>query len=280
MKISKVKLLGVVLAAMLLMVAAVGCADSGTENGDTEQTETLEGNITITGSTSVQPLSEELASAFMEQNQGVEINVAGGGSGAGIKAAQEGTADIGASSRELKEEEKGLNETVIAKDGIAIVIHPDNAVEGLTLEETQKIFAGEITDWKDVGGEGGAINVFTREEGSGTRDAFEEIVMGDAKISAKAGVQNSTGAVRTAVSGDVNGIGYISLGSLDESVTALKIDDVEATNETIQDGTYKVARPFLYLTKEEPEGVVKAFIDFVLSAEGQEIVADGFIPVK
>lgn len=138
MKISKVKLLGVVLAAMLLMVAAVGCADSGTENGDTEQTETLEGNITIAGSTSVQPLSEELASAFMEQNQGVEINVAGGGSGAGIKAAQEGTADIGASSRELKEEEKGLNETVIAKDGIAIVIHPDNAVEGLTLEETQK----------------------------------------------------------------------------------------------------------------------------------------------
>ncbi|MDD3315786.1 MAG: phosphate ABC transporter substrate-binding protein [Syntrophaceticus sp.] len=285
MKISKVKLLGVVMAAMLLVVAAVGCAQSDTENGDTENTEqtseALEGNITIAGSTSVQPLSEELASAFMEQNQGVEINVAGGGSGAGIKAAQEGTADIGASSRELKDEEKpDLNEAVIAKDGIAIVIHKDNGVENLTIEETQKIFAGEITDWKDVGGESGSINVFTREEGSGTRDAFEEIVMGDAKISTKAGVQNSTGAVRTAVAGDVNSIGYISLGSLDESVTAVKIDDVEPSDETIQDGTYKVARPFLYLTKGEPEGVVKAFIDFVMSSEGQEIVAEGFISVK
>ena len=285
MKISKVKLLGVVMAALLLIVTAVGCDQSGKddENGENgDKTSELKGTITIAGSTSVQPLSEELASAFMDKNPEVEVSVAGGGSGAGIKAAQEGTAEIGSSSRELKDEEKtDLQETVIAKDGIAIVVHPDNSVSGLTMEQTKKIFAGEITDWKDVGGKSGAINLFTREDGSGTRDAFQEIVMGkETKISSKAGVQNSTGAVLTAVAGDANAIGYISLGSLNNSVKALKIDNVEASDATILDGTYKISRPFLYLTKGEPEGVVKAYIDFVMSSDGQKIVSDKYISVK
>lgn len=282
MKISRVKLLGVMMAALLVVGAAAGCSKSGQEPESGKNASDLKGTITIAGSTSVQPLSEELASAFREKYPNVNINVAGGGSGAGIKAAQEGTAEIGASSRDLKSEEIGaLNKTLIARDGIAVVVHPQNSVNELTIEQARKIFAGEITNWKDVGGKSAAINLFTREEGSGTRDAFQEMVMGkDKKISSKAGVLNATGALRTAVAGDVNGIGYISLGSLNKSVKALKIDGVEATEATILDETYKIARPFLYLTKGEPEGIVKAYIDFVLSPEGQKIAAGKFIPVK
>ncbi|MDD4675746.1 MAG: phosphate ABC transporter substrate-binding protein [Syntrophaceticus schinkii] len=282
MKISKVKLLGIMMTVLLLIGAAVGCSDSGQDPTKGKGSSELKGAITVAGSTSVQPLSEELAMAFKEKHPQVDINVAGGGSGAGIKAAQEGTAEIGASSRDLKPDEAGsLSKTIIAKDGIAIVVHPQNKVNELTVEQTRKIFAGEITNWDDVGGKSAAINLFTREEGSGTRDAFQEMVMGkDTKISGKASVLNATGALRTAVAGDINGIGYISLGSLDKSVKALKIGGIEPTEATILDGTYKIARPFLYLTKGEPEGIVKAYIEFVLSSEGQKIVADKFIPVK
>lgn len=282
MKMFQAKLLGIVMTALLLVGAVAGCSDSGQKPTEGKGPSELKGTITIAGSTSVQPLSEELARAFKEKHPQVDINIAGGGSGAGIKAAQEGTAEIGASSRDLKPDEEGtLNKTIIAKDGIAIVVHPKNSVNELTVEQTRKIFAGEITNWEDVGGKSAAINLFTREEGSGTRDAFQEMVMGkDTKISGNASVLNATGALRTAVAGDINGIGYISLGSLDKSVKALKIDGVEPSGATILDGTYKISRPFLYLTKGEPDGIVKAYLDFVLSSEGQKIVAEKFIPVK
>jgi len=279
LKAAKFRLLGVVMAALLVLGMLAGCNRAGKAP---QGTSGLSGTIVIAGSTSVQPLSEELAAAFREKHPDVDISVAGGGSSAGIKAAQEGTAYIGASSRELKPDEKGtVFETLIAKDGIAVVVHPGNAVDALSLDQVRKIFAGEITNWKDVGGSDAAINVYTREEGSGTRGAFEEIVMGeDTKISSKAGVQNSTGAVRTAVAGDPNGIGYISLGSVNKAVKALKIDGVEPSKETVLNGSYRIARPFLYLTKGKPTGLVKAYIDFVLSPEGQKIVEQDFIPVK
>lgn len=228
----------------------------------------------------MQPLSEELAMEFMNRFPDVKINVAGGGSGAGIKAAQNGTSDIGASSRELKAEEKNVKEFVIAKDAIALITNPANPVSELTIEQVKGIFSGELTNWKELGGIDAPITVVVREDGSGTRDAFEEIALGDSKITDDAIIQNSTGAMRTTVAATPNAIGFVSMGALNDEVKALKIDGVDVTKENVLNGSYKVARPFIYLTKGEPEGLTKHFINFVLSAEGQKIVERDFIPVR
>lgn len=285
-KSSPLKAALAVVLVLMMAVAAVGCGQKQ-EPPKEQKTNELSGTVQIAGSTSVQPLSEELAKEFMNKNPKVKINVAGGGSGAGIKAAAEGTADIGASSRELKADEKAkVKEFVIALDGIAVIVHKDNKISELKKEDVKKIFLGEVTDWSQIGGEKGKIQVYTREEGSGTRGAFEEIVLGkdasgkELKIFEKANVQNSTGAVRTAVAGDKNGIGYISIGSLNPEVKALKIDGAEATEANVKAGTYKISRPFIYMTQKEPAGVVKAYLDFVLGPEGQAIVKKHFIPVK
>lgn len=262
---------------LLVMSLAFSCAKEKPEGAPGGK---LTGTIQIAGSTSVQPLSDELAAAFEAKNPGVRVNVAGGGSGAGIRTAQEGTADIGASSRELKPEEKiGLVETRIATDGIVVIVNPANSAADLSLDEVRRIFAGEIKNWQEVGGKNAPITVIVREEGSGTRGAFTELVMKETPFTAQAVVQNSTGAIRTAVAGDPNAIGFISLGTVSKEVKPLKIDGVEATPENVKAGTYKISRPFLYLTKGEPQGVVKAYIDFVLSPEGQEIVGKDYIPV-
>lgn len=245
--------------------------------------EELSGNIQIAGSTSVQPLAEELAQAFMAKNKNVKIFVQGGGSGAGIKAATTGTADIGMSSRELKKEEAGLHETVIAKDGIAVIVHKSNKVNNLTTEQLQKIYSGQITNWKEVGGDNKEIVVVNREAGSGTRGAFEEIVLAPAKLTntSKTLVQASTGAVQQTVKVTKYAIGYVSLGSLDaQAVKDLTIDSIKCTEENIIANKYKIQRPFLMLTKAAPAGLVKAFLDWILSAEGQKIVAKEFISVK
>ncbi|MEW6457673.1 MAG: phosphate ABC transporter substrate-binding protein [Bacillota bacterium] len=242
----------------------------------------LQGSITIAGSTSVQPVSEELAKAFMTKHPKVTVSVQGGGSSQGIKAAIDGIADIGASSRKLKDDEAAqVHQTLICSDGIAVIIHPSNEVSGLTLEQVKKIYAGEITNWKEVGGRDKAIAVVTREEGSGTRGAFEEIVMGkEAKIWARAIVQPSSGGVKAAVAGNPDAIGYTSLGYLDDSVKTVEVDGVAPTAENIRNGSYKISRPFLYLTRGEPSGPVKEYIDFCLGPEGQEIVAQDYIPLK
>jgi phosphate transport system substrate-binding protein len=202
----------------------------------------------------------------MSLNPNVKITISGGGSGAGIKAAQTGTSDIGAASRELKTEEIGtVVETVIAKDAIAIAVNPSLGITNLTIAQIRDIFAGNITNWSEVGGPNKTINVVAREEGSGTRGAFEEIVMGDAVITASAILQNSNGALRTTVAGDSYAIGFLSLGYVDSSVKALDVDGVAATVENTKNGSYSIVRPFLFLTQEEPTGLVKAFIDWVLT---------------
>lgn len=245
----------------------------------------LKGTIHVVGSTSVQPLAEELAQAFMAKNPGVKIFVQGGGSGAGITSAIKGTADIGNSSRELKPEEAvtGIHETVIAKDGIAVIVHPANSVKNLTVEEIKKIYLGEINNWKEVGGPNLSIVLVNREAGSGTRSAFEELVIGKkaGKMSNKTLVQASTGAVQQTVAITKEAIGYVSLGSLDpKAVKALLVNGVEASEQNINNKTYKLWRPFLMLTKTAPKGATKAFIDWILSAEGQAIVARDYITVK
>jgi len=278
------KLALITLFTLAVVFAAAGCGGpqvGAPQEGGKDGSTGLSGTIQIAGSTSVQPLSEELAQAFMSKHPQVKVNVAGGGSGAGVKSAQQGTADIGAASRNLKPGEKGtVKVTTIAYDGIAVVVHPSNPVSEIKMEDIPKIWGGEITNWKDLGGKDAPITVYSREEGSGTRGAFTEIAIGETvEVIPHAIIQNSNGAMRTAVSGDPNGIGYISFGYLNDEVKALKIDGVEPTVENVKANKYKISRPFNYLTKDEPSGLVKEYIDFVLSDEGQSIVAKDFIRV-
>lgn len=274
------------LVIILIVGLLAGCTGPASQEQDQESQENnegaLSGTITIAGSTSVQPLSDELRKVFEEKHPDVTINVQGGGSSAGVKAAANGAAEIGAASRKLKESEKdlGLNVITIARDGIAIAVHPSNTVSDISLEEIKKVYTGQITNWKELGGKDAAIEVVTREEGSGTRGAFEDLVMGDKKITDDALVQPSNGAVRTTVANSENAIGFISLGYLNDEVKGLKIEGVEPSTDSILKGDYSLFRPFNYLTNGKPEGIVKAYIDFVLSEEGQEIVAKDYIPVK
>lgn len=266
---------------VLLIGIFTGCG----RPADTNQPagEGAKSGITVNGSTSVQPLAEELAKAFKTKNPNATIDVQGGGSGVGIKSAMDGVVDIGMSSRDLKTEEKSLKEFKIAVDGIAVIVNPANGVTNLTMEQVMKIYTGEITDWKDVGGKEGKITVVTREEGSGTRGAFIELTKvevkeGDKKVDktvASAITQGSTGAVMTTVAGDPNAIGYASFGSAKDKtdVKMISVDGKACTEENIYAGEYKIARPFLMLSKAEPTGLSKEFIDFILSPEGQEIVA-------
>lgn len=288
------KILSIVLVIVLAlgMLAGCGAQDSGTDTDNNDTAVEVTGTVVTAGSTSVQPLSEELAAAFMEANKGITVEVQGGGSGQGIKSIAEKIADIGALSREVKDEEKASvsDILVIAKDGVAVVVNPENKVENLTIDQIRSIYTGEIKNWKEVGGDDAPIVVVTREEGSGTRGAFTEITKVLAKNEAgeevdsttkDALVQGSTGAVMQTVATTPNTIGYVSLGSLSDTVKALKVEGVEATKETVLSGEYKISRPFNYVTGSEVSEAAQLYIDFVMSPEGQKIVEEsGFIPVQ
>ncbi len=236
--------------------------------------------IIIAGSTSVQPYAEVVAEEYSILHPGTEIDIQGGGSSAGITAAQSGVANIGMSSRSLKDEEKGLWYVEIARDGLAIVVNPANNVQDLTLEQVRDIYSETITTWNEVGGSKSKIHVIAREEGSGTRSAFTDLVMGKTtEITPRAIVQDSNGAVRQLVADDPNAIGFISLGLVNETVKALQLDDVAATRENVENGSYKLSRPFLFVSSGAPTGQVKEFVDFILSDDGQKIlVNEGLIP--
>ncbi|MDR0596479.1 MAG: phosphate ABC transporter substrate-binding protein, partial [Clostridiales Family XIII bacterium] len=248
----------------------------------------LSGNVVIAGSTSVLPLSDTLAKAFTDSNPGVKIDVQGGGSGQGIKSLEEKIADFGSLSREVKEEEKSVvqEEYVIAKDGIAVIVNNDQTTAvDLTLEQLKDIFTGNVTNWKDVGGDDTPIVVVAREEGSGTRDAFNEltgVMADDVDSTAKAAIiQGSTGAVAQTVASTKGSIGYISLGSLDDTVKAISVAGVAPSKETVLDSTYKLSRPFLYVRGADLSPQAQAYLDFVLSADGQKIVEEeGFISAQ
>lgn len=238
--------------------------------------------LTLAGSTSVQPFAEKWAEAYRIRRPDLEIHVQGGGSTAGVQAADSGAAQIGMCSRELKPDEAAkLKTLVVARDGISLIVHPQNPVGDLTIEQIQKIYEGTVTTWKDVGGIGAKITTITREAGSGTRGAFEELVMmhGKKKIAPSALVQDSTGAVRQMVSQDPTAIGYISLGLVDRSVKPLKLAGVEGSEASIDAGKYPLVRPFLFLVKGEPSPMAREFIDFVTGPEGQALTRkEGLFP--
>ncbi len=248
----------------------------------------LEGQIQIAGSTTVQPLSEVLAEAFMAENPGVTIEVQGGGSSVGVTSSGEGTVSIGNASRNVKESEfetfPGLQVYTIAYDGIAIATNPELSLPSLTVDQVKQIFAGVITNYSEVGGPDGEIIVVSREEGSGTRAAFEELVMQsgetEALIAENALLQQSNGQIRTTIATTPNAIGYLSFGFLDESVNTVAIDGVEPTVENVKSGDYSIFRPLNMLTNGEPDALAKAFLDFILSDAGQAIVAEEYITVK
>jgi phosphate transport system substrate-binding protein len=274
--------------------AACGQAQDGTSAGGTASG--TGGKISVVGSTSVGPLMEKLAEGYGAKNAGLSVDIQQVGSAAGIQAAIDGSADIGMSSRDLTEDEKakGLVPVSIAIDGIAVIVNKANGVSALTSEQIQKIYTGEITNWKDVGGSDAPITLIVREEGSGTRDAFEtllklqkEVKSADGKttkestVSEKALVQQGNGGIKAGVAGNPNAIGYLSLGMVDDTVKAVTVDNVQATVDNINNKSYKLQRPFLVVTKGEAAGSAKDFIGYILSAEGQALAEkDGYIKVK
>lgn len=235
--------------------------------------------ITVAGSTSVEPFAELLAEEYMHRNPKSHVYVQGGGSTAGIEAVRSGVAHIGMSSRHLVEKEKDLHAVMIARDAIAIIVHLKNPVQDLVLLKAKDIFAGKIKNWKELGGADSAIVLVTREEGSGTREAFQKMVMGKEEIALEALVQDSNGAIRQVVTGDPNAIGYISLGLVNERVRALKISGVVPDFENIETGRYQFIRPFLFVFTGEPSGEAKSFMDFVMSPEAQRLLnKEGLVP--
>ena len=285
------KTMALAMTAVLTVGMVAGCGSKEESSEAATTPAESGGKIVLVGSTSVDPLAQKLAESYKASNPGVEIEIQAVGSSAGIKAAIDGSATIGMSSRELKEEEisEGVTPHVICKDGIAVVVNPANPVQNLTKEQVQKIFLGEIKNWKEVGGNDEEILVVSRESGSGTRGAFEEILKIEKEVEGKkvSGlVENAlqaegTGAVKANVASKANSIGYVSLGYIDDTIKSLQVEGVDATAENIVSGTYAVARPFVLVTKGEVSPVDQAFLDFVMSSEGQaEVEKDGYIKVS
>ena len=260
------KILGIVLALVLVCGAALA-----------------EGSVSTDGSTSMEKVIGALGEYFMEQNSDINFTYNPTGSGSGITAVAEGRCDIGLSSRSLKDEEKeqGLTETVLALDGIAIIVNPENPVADLSLENIAKIYTGEITNWSEVGGNDGEIVVIGREAGSGTRDGFESIT-GTKDACAYRQELTSTGDVIATVAQNPNAIGYASLAAVKDTVKAVSVDGVAPSEDTVKDGTYTVQRPFVLVTRtdEALSEAAQKFFDFATSTEASELIsAAGAVPV-
>ena len=260
-------MIAVFTATLILILSTCGCQAKSV-------------TVVVAGSTSVQPYVEVLTEVYEHIYPERKVDVQGGGSSAGITAAQTETADIGMSSRALKGSELELWSIEIAKDGLAIIVNPKCPIQDLRMEQIRCIFNGSITNWNELGGQNAKIHLIAREEGSGTRSAFEDLVMGGERLTPKAIIQDSNGAVRQLVSNDPNAIGYISLGLVNHTVKAIRFDKVTATIENVINGSYNLTRPFLFVTSSQPKGEVKLFIDFTISAEGQrQLMNEGLIPV-
>ena len=286
----KKRIMGIVLTAVMLAAALSGCgsntaapAASTAPSAAPEAVEStapeakLSGSVSTDGSTSMQKVIGALGEAFTEANPDVNFTYNPTGSGSGITAVSEGRCDIGLSSRNLKDEEaaKGLKATVLALDGIAVIVNPENPVSELSLEQIAKIYTGEITNWSELGGADAEIVVIGREAGSGTRDGFESITKtADACVYRQE--LTSTGDVITTVAQNPDAIGYASLASIGDTVKALVVEGVAPSEETVKDGSYLVQRPFVLVTREGEElsEAAQAFFDYITSADAASIIAD------
>ena len=287
------KTLALILTLALSLAALTGCgsktetpADTNTDSSaQTEAPAALSGSVSTNGSTSMEKVIGALSEQFMADNSGVTVTYDPTGSGAGIEAASNGSADIGLASRALKDEEKagGLTETIVALDGIAVIVNADSKVADLTVEQIGKIFTGEITDWSEVGGDAGTISCIGREAGSGTRDGFESIT--GTKDACKLDQElTSTGGVIEAVAGNPNAIGYASLSAVEgkDTVKAVTVGGVACTEATVLDGSYAIQRPFVLVTKtgETRSPAAQAFFDYATSSAASQLIkAAGAVPV-
>ena len=287
------KTLALILTLALSLAALTGCgsktetpADTNTDSSaQTEAPAALSGSVSTNGSTSMEKVIGALSEQFMADNSGVTVTYDPTGSGAGIEAASNGSADIGLASRALKDEEKasGLTETIVALDGIAVIVNADSKVADLTVEQIGKIFTGEITDWSEVGGDAGTISCIGREAGSGTRDGFESIT--GTKDACKLDQElTSTGGVIEAVAGNPNAIGYASLSAVEgkDTVKAVTVGGVACTEATVLDGSYAIQRPFVLVTKtgETRSPAAQAFFDYATSSAASQLIkATGAVPV-
>ncbi|MDF2820549.1 MAG: phosphate transporter substrate-binding protein [Clostridiales bacterium] len=279
------KIIAMLMVVALATVGLAGCkTEINDETNDKTKTETtdvggtdtegktLSGQINLSGSTSMEKIAKALAEGFMLKNENVTVDVQLGGSSAGVVNVKDGVSDIGNVSRAIKDSEKqeGLNEYKVAIDGIAVIVNKNNKVVELSKDQIASIFKGEITNWSDVGGDDAEIVVVGREAGSGTRDGFEEIVGVKDEAQYKSEL-NETGQVKNLVATTPGAIGYVSLDYVDDSIITVKVDGAEATAENIKSGAYPLQRPFMMITMAETEQA-KAFIEYILSAEGQEII--------
>ena len=272
------------LLAVVLTLALAACGSKTDTNANDSSNDTnndnapaaVTGTVATDGSTSMEKVIGALSESFMANNADTTVTYNPTGSGAGITAVQEGTCDIGLSSRALKDEEKaaGLKETILAYDGIAIIVHPDNPVSDLTIDQIAKLYTGEITNWKDVGGNDAEVVLIGREAASGTRDGFESITGTKDKCQYRQEL-TSTGDVITAVSQNPDAIGYASLASIKDSVKALNVGGVTPSEDTVKDGSYKVQRPFVLVTVEGKalSPVAQAFFDYATSSDAAAIIA-------
>ena len=274
------KIISIALAAVLALALLAGCGSSAAPDTTTapasEAPAELSGTVATDGSTSMEKVIGALGEAFMEQNKGVTFTYNPTGSGSGITAVGEDRCDIGLSSRALKDDEKasGLKETVLALDGIAVIVNPANPISDLDVETIAKIYTGEITNWKEVGGNDAEIVLIGREAGSGTRDGFESIT--DTKDSCKYRQElTSTGDVITTVSTNPDAIGYASLAALKDNVKALTVGGIAPTEDTVKDGSYVIQRPFVLVTKDGAElsTAAQAFFDYATSADAADLIA-------
>ena len=278
------KIMAFALTAVMALALLAGCgnqtnndnANNGGDSADNVGAAAVSGTVSTDGSTSMEKVIGALSESYMAANKDVTVNYNPTGSGAGITAVQEGTCDIGLSSRALKDEEKaaGLQETVLAYDGIAIIVHPDNPVSDLTLEQIAQLYTGEITNWKDVGGNDAQVVLIGREAASGTRDGFESITGTKDKCQYRQEL-TSTGDVITTVSQNPDAIGYASLASIKDSVKALNVDGVTPSEASVKDGSYKVQRPFVLVTVEGKalSSAAQSFFDYATSADAADTIA-------